>query len=114
MYRFNYLMNCVRPTLLFAILLICASFSFSQTETVSAPVPTPQQAESPAVTIQSNGDNTSSSPALAKDQSVGSIARDPSAPAYVSKEAPARIPRFEAAPVIDGKLDDAAWRGSAV
>jgi hypothetical protein len=33
---------------------------------------------------------------------------------YVKKDAPVRIPRFEAPPVIDGKLDDAIWRSAAV
>ena len=33
---------------------------------------------------------------------------------YVSKESPARIPHFENAPVIDGKLDDAVWQTAAV
>jgi hypothetical protein len=33
---------------------------------------------------------------------------------YVSKEGAVRIPRFETAPVIDGKLDDAVWQTAAV
>lgn len=33
---------------------------------------------------------------------------------YVRKDAPVRIPRFGAPPVIDGKLDDAVWQNSAV
>lgn len=33
---------------------------------------------------------------------------------YVRKNEPARIPHFETAPVIDGQLNDAVWRGAAV
>ena len=33
---------------------------------------------------------------------------------YVKREAPVNIPRFEAPPLIDGVLDDAVWRNSAV
>ncbi|HYJ47300.1 MAG TPA: DUF5916 domain-containing protein, partial [Pyrinomonadaceae bacterium] len=33
---------------------------------------------------------------------------------YARKEAPVRIPRFETAPVIDGRVDDAVWRSAAV
>ncbi|HSK70053.1 MAG TPA: carbohydrate binding family 9 domain-containing protein [Pyrinomonadaceae bacterium] len=33
---------------------------------------------------------------------------------YVKKDAPVRIPRFDAPPVIDGKLDDAVWQTAAV
>src|SRR5690242_20603245 len=33
---------------------------------------------------------------------------------YVPKTEPARIPRFETPPVIDGKLDDAVWKTAAV
>ncbi|HEX2639547.1 MAG TPA: carbohydrate binding family 9 domain-containing protein, partial [Pyrinomonadaceae bacterium] len=33
---------------------------------------------------------------------------------YVRKNEPARIPHFEAAPVIDGQLNDAVWQGAAV
>lgn len=36
------------------------------------------------------------------------------APKYMAKDAPARIARFETAPVIDGQLNDEVWRGAAV
>ena len=38
----------------------------------------------------------------------------PNSKGYVRKDIPARIPRFEAPPVIDGQLSDAAWRSAAV
>ena len=34
--------------------------------------------------------------------------------AYVSKNSPAHIPRFETPPIVDGKLDDAVWKTAAV
>ena len=36
------------------------------------------------------------------------------APKYMAKNAPARIPRFETPPVIDGQLNDAIWQNAAV
>ncbi|HEV8593159.1 MAG TPA: carbohydrate binding family 9 domain-containing protein, partial [Pyrinomonadaceae bacterium] len=33
---------------------------------------------------------------------------------YVRKDVPARIPRFEAPPVVDGQLNDAVWRSAAI
>jgi len=41
---------------------------------------------------------------------------EPTTPAlkYMAKDAPAHIPRFESAPVIDGQLNDEIWRRAAV
>ncbi len=39
---------------------------------------------------------------------------EPSKAVYVGKNAPARIPRFESAPVIDGQLNDAIWQTASV
>src|SRR5262250_1158740 len=36
------------------------------------------------------------------------------ASSYVRKDAPARIPRFESTPVIDGQLNDPVWKSAAV
>ncbi|CAA9397370.1 MAG: CBM9 [uncultured Pyrinomonadaceae bacterium] len=36
------------------------------------------------------------------------------APRYMVKDAPARIPRLETPPVIDGQLNDAVWKNAAV
>ncbi|MDQ3042889.1 MAG: carbohydrate binding family 9 domain-containing protein, partial [Acidobacteriota bacterium] len=36
------------------------------------------------------------------------------APRYMAKDAPARIPRLETPPVIDGQLNDAVWKNAAV
>jgi len=46
----------------------------------------------------------------------GGVPPHPDVPArnYVHKEAPVRIPKLAAAPVIDGDLKDAAWQGAAV
>src|SRR6476646_4846123 len=33
---------------------------------------------------------------------------------FVKKEVPARVSRFETAPVIDGQLNDAVWRSATV
>jgi hypothetical protein len=35
-------------------------------------------------------------------------------PRYVKREAPVQIPRFDAPPIIDGKLDDTVWKNAAL
>ncbi len=35
-------------------------------------------------------------------------------PRYADKKSPVQIPRFDAPPVIDGKLDDAVWQTAAL
>lgn len=63
----------------------------------------------PAQTPASNGSSLPAAPAAPLN---GSSA--PPNPKYVAKDAPARIPRFETPPVIDGQLSDAAWQQAAV
>src|SRR5204863_2167103 len=53
-------------------------------------------------------------PAGGTVSSARSAKAETSNPAYVRKDAPARIPRFEVPPAIDGQLNDAAWQRAAV
>ncbi|MBA2736770.1 MAG: carbohydrate binding family 9 domain-containing protein [Pyrinomonadaceae bacterium] len=74
----------------------------------------------------SNGNNTvqaspSASPAVPQPKTEPNTAVvensvEPAnvAPRYMAKESPARIPRFETPPVIDGQLNDEIWRNAAV
>jgi len=71
-------------------------------ETVPSPSPTPTEIKSTV---------TSPTPTVAfNEKSVPA----PSKPIYVVKNAPARIPRLESAPVIDGQLNDPIWQQAAV
>lgn len=80
------------------------------TITLTAQTPTPAEAADrgtdppPPVAQPAGGPVTMAKPA--KDA--------PSNTSYVSKDAPARIPRFEKPPVIDGQLSDGAWQTAAV
>jgi hypothetical protein len=90
-------------SLIFTV-FIAASFSFAQTKT------TPEQ------TIEASTSPSPVSPATEPQTAVVPASVEPPiiASKYVSKEAAARIPRFETAPVIDGQLNDEIWRNAAV
>lgn len=97
------------PGLCLAILL-CASNAAAQT-------PSP----SPAATAESverslSGPSTSSPLATAPEPGAANARAGAASAAspYVRKDETVRIPRFESAPLIDGKLDDAVWRSAAV
>lgn len=94
------------PVLSF-ILFLCALNSFAQTST--------------ATPAAANGnENSSLNPPVAASSSTEpktaitkSNVETPDS-LYVVKNSPARIPRFENAPVIDGRLTDAIWRSAAI
>ncbi len=93
----------------FGLFLACSTFVFAQTtnspakigETVQpSPNPLPAvpqpQTEPNTVIVETSVEPTNA------------------APRYMAKNAPARIPRFESAPIIDGQLNDEIWRNAAV
>ncbi|MDQ3713044.1 MAG: carbohydrate binding family 9 domain-containing protein [Acidobacteriota bacterium] len=93
----------------FGLFLACSTFVFAQT------------ANSPAKTGETVQPSSSPSPAVPQPQTEPNTAIvetsvEPTnvAPRYMAKNAPARIPRFESAPVIDGQLNDEVWRNAAV
>jgi hypothetical protein len=53
-------------------------------------------------------------PATAGSTAPASATKDVPPPNYVKKDAPARVPRLQSAPVIDGVLNDEVWRNAAV
>jgi hypothetical protein len=99
-------------SILVLIIFLCAVNFSAQTSNSIAPAPetatenlsaVPSVSPSPEIAptfINTNADTNAENPAPASR--------------YVRKDAPARIERFESAPVIDGKLDDAIWRGASV
>ncbi|MDQ3754750.1 MAG: hypothetical protein M3371_08465, partial [Acidobacteriota bacterium] len=51
----------------------------------------------------------------AKDSAATAAPKKSGSPTLPPEKAqPVRIPRFDSAPVIDGKLDDAVWKSAAV
>ena len=91
-------------TSLCSLLLFCALNSLAQTP-------------APATLVGSSGNQIVSpqpSPSPAPPtETLKSNAAQPASP-YARKDAPVRIPRFETAPVIDGRLDDAIWQHAAL
>lgn len=92
------------------VILLCALNSVAQTPasgpaaaggSVETPLASPQA--SPPLSISTAPETASTKPNV----------ETPISP-YVRKDATARIPRFESAPVIDGQLNDAVWRSAAV
>lgn len=90
----------------------CFSNIFSQTATIS---PTPENKLEIVSKKQQETYTDSKEVITAKssDSAVNTPAKS-APPRYVPKDAPARIPRFESAPVIDGQLNDAVWQQAAV
>jgi hypothetical protein len=88
------------PALIFIFILGLSSFA--QTS-----APTPAVPNSNEVELASGAPKTLQPINL---KSTG----ESSAAAYVKKDAPAQIPHFEAAPVIDGQLNDPVWQHAAV
>jgi hypothetical protein len=98
----------------FIVLFLCFLNSFAQTSSPT-PVNSGGSEISPAnATVL----NPSPTPTETKSTTTNSITAKPDAEIsksiYVGKNAPARIPRMESAPVIDGQLNDAIWRTAAV
>lgn len=83
----------MKKILLLALILCGSTFAHAQTN--------PSQGES-------------SPPASEKEQADGKAAVKGNFALPPEKAEPVTIPRFAVAPVIDGKLDDAAWKDSAV
>jgi Domain of unknown function (DUF5916)/Carbohydrate family 9 binding domain-like len=86
--------------------------------------PAPERREAQTGVVDANGNLQ---PAGSIVTPTGTTGRDANAPAATApaalrppfplapeKAQPVRVPRFETAPVIDGKLDDAVWRQAAV
>lgn len=101
------------------ILFTCFLTTFSQTPSptpassdgsenssntnVSTPSPTPTEVKT-----------TETTPAIPTTIKTNSTLEPPPNPGFVVKNAPARIPRFESTPVIDGQLNDPIWQTAAV
>jgi hypothetical protein len=98
------------PGLCLVILLCALNAAVAQT-----PSPSPAATRGPAESGIVN--QPAASPATVAPEPDATNAKTgatlPASP-YVPKDAAARIPRFESAPVIDGKLDEAVWRTAAV
>ncbi len=96
------------------ILLCLVNTSLAQTPVGETPVPAASPVGNPAEVKPATEIQTTSAPSsTAEDPEVKSAADSPAA-RYARKDAPVRIPRLEAPPVIDGHLDDAVWRTAAV
>ena len=96
--------------LIFAIFTVCADAQTAPPVSVS---PIPNEAANP------NNPDASSSPSpiapAREPQTAVTKAVVESPPArYMLKDAPARIPRFDAPPTIDGQLGDAVWASAAM
>ena len=78
----------------------------------STEAPPDRSAATPPATDNATGATNSSAPAAAAAVAGGAKKGRPALPP--EKASAMRIPRFDAAPVIDGKLDDAVWKSAAV
>ena len=91
------------------IILLSAIFTFAQTTNSST---------KPSETVQPSPNPSPNEPQpQTEPQTViveTSVEPTTVASRYVAKDAAARIPRFEAAPTIDGQLNDEMWRNAAV
>ena len=67
-------------------------------------------------TLYSSAQTQTPLPAGEPENSISSPAAGtaPRSVAYAAKTAPVRIPRFESAPAIDGRLDDGVWSKAAI
>ncbi|MEJ7698988.1 MAG: carbohydrate binding family 9 domain-containing protein [Pyrinomonadaceae bacterium] len=84
----------------------CLCNTFAQTSTTN-PVqssPAPETSASPALVT----------PANEPQAATGNTVAESPASRYVVKNAPARIPRFDAPPSIDGQLNDSVWTNAAM
>ena len=132
-------MKKLPPSLLPLLLLACAAApAFGQRSYATAsPAPSATPAASPAPSATpASSPASSATPAasetvsLAEVPSTDKLSDKPAAPAAkpagaaaakagavvlpAEKAAPVRVPKFEKAPVIDGKLDDEVWKAAAV
>src|SRR5947209_395744 len=109
----------LRAALIFTLCLACAASARAQVAAVapsptpdlskaSSPTPSPSPDASPAASPSSSQPAASPSSKSAKAAVKGLPALPP------EKAQPVTIPRLDAPPVIDGKLDDAVWKKAAV
>ena len=102
----------MKVIIIICILIACAFGTSAQNTNVSA---TPNGS---ADTPLSNSQTTSSSTISTANGKSSITAEKPltekGSTRYVRKDEPARIPRFETPPVIDGKLDDSVWQNAAL
>lgn len=95
------------PTAVLAFVFCAATFGYAQNQTTTQSDVTPSPSPSP------NQPQPSTEPQTAIVETVGDPQPAPKS-RYMAKNAPAKIPRLETAPIIDGKLDDAVWQNAAV
>ncbi|HYE13386.1 MAG TPA: DUF5916 domain-containing protein, partial [Pyrinomonadaceae bacterium] len=97
-------MNYLKKAAALCLLTVaCAQLTRAQLFSALSPTPTPAPKPTPSAT-----------PTPAPATPVKAVAGK-SVPALPPEKAsPVRVPRFDAAPVIDGKLDDAVWKQAAV
>lgn len=90
------------------VLLLCALNASAQTPTAT-PAMTGGGGENLVASPPPSVTSSTEPPAASSKPTV----ETPRSP-YVERKSPVRIPRFAAAPVIDGQLDDAVWQNAAV
>ncbi len=103
------------------------SSSPTPTPAAAAPatvVPTPERREAQPGVVDANGNLQPAGSTATPNATSGRDATPPAAasattfkppfPLAPERAAPLRVPRFETAPTIDGKLDDGVWRTAAV
>jgi len=100
------------------IVTLCAiTVLFTMQGFAQTPASTPATT-SDGSTVSKEPQNTVTLPAAAATTGQPSEIKTPAGEetprAYVKKDAPARIPRFETSPVIDGQLNDSIWQNAAV
>jgi hypothetical protein len=96
-------------TSLCLVVLLCALNCVAQTSASSTPATTAATVDNLPVNSQSPAASTAEpQPPAAKPGVERPASR------FVRKDAPARIPRFEVPPVIDGQLNDEVWRHAAL
>jgi hypothetical protein len=106
-----------RTLLLCSLLLLIASHALAQQTGEAKPAPTgypaPAASSTPAAPASPSATPTPAA-AVLTEASVAPMNAGRAATVPAEKVAPIRVPRFEKAPVIDGKLDDEVWKTAVV
>jgi hypothetical protein len=92
------------------VILLCALHALAQTPSPSPAASGGSVESQTAIQPISSPLSAATEPETANTKPAATLPASP----YVRKDASVRIPRFESAPVIDGRLDEAAWRSAAV
>ncbi|HEY9405073.1 MAG TPA: carbohydrate binding family 9 domain-containing protein [Pyrinomonadaceae bacterium] len=92
------------------VILLCALNSAAQIPSPSPAVAGGSVENQPASPPASSPLSTTPEPETANTKPGATLPASP----YAPKDSAARIPRFESAPVIDGRLDEAVWRSATV